>query len=79
MRPLLLHASDDLRLISKIGHALYVIIKASRLLTIRCDTATPQANLDEIRRHADVGRLTGALFVDLKKAFDTVPHKELIS
>ena len=34
---------------------------------------------DEIRRHADAGRLTGALFVDLKKAFDTVPHKELIS
>ena len=34
---------------------------------------------DEIRRNADAGRLTGALFVDLKKAFDTVPHKELIS
>ena len=34
---------------------------------------------DEIRRNAHAGRLTGALFVDLKKAFDTVPHKELIS
>ena len=35
---------------------------------------------DEIRRNADAGRLTGALFVDLRKAFDTVPlHKELIS
>ena len=34
---------------------------------------------DEIRRNADAGRLTGALFVDLKKAFDTVPHKELVS
>ena len=34
---------------------------------------------DEIRRNVDAGRLTGALFVDLKKAFDTVPHKELIS
>ena len=34
---------------------------------------------DEIRRNADAGRLTGALFIDLKKAFDTVPHKELIS
>ena len=34
---------------------------------------------DEIRRNAHAGRLTGPLFVDLKKAFDTVPHKELIS
>ena len=34
---------------------------------------------DKIRRNADAGRLTGALFVDLKKAFDTVPHKEVIS
>ena len=32
---------------------------------------------DAIRRNADAGRLTGALFVDLKK--DAVPHKELIS
>ena len=34
---------------------------------------------NEIRRNADAGRLTGALFVDLKKVFDTVLHKELIS
>ena len=34
---------------------------------------------DEIRRNVDAGRLTGVLFVDLKKAFDTIPHKELIS
>ena len=34
---------------------------------------------DEIRRNADAGRLTGAFFVDLKKAFDTVRQKELIS
>ena len=25
-----------------------------------------------------VGRLTGALFADLKKAFDIVPHKEFL-
>ena len=34
---------------------------------------------DEIRKNADAGRLTGALFIDLRKAFDTVPHEELIS
>ena len=34
---------------------------------------------NEIRRNPDAGRLTGALFVDLKKVFDTVLHKELIS
>ena len=34
---------------------------------------------DEIRRTADAGRLTGALFVDHKKIFDTVPYTELIS
>ena len=34
---------------------------------------------NEIRNNADAGRLTGALFVDLKKVFDTVLHKELIS
>ncbi|XP_015759737.1 PREDICTED: uncharacterized protein LOC107339008 [Acropora digitifera] len=34
---------------------------------------------DEIRRNADAGRLTGAFFVDLKKTFDTVRQKELIS
>ena len=34
---------------------------------------------DEIRRNAHAGRLTGALFLDLKKAFGTLPHKEPIS
>ena len=34
---------------------------------------------DEIRRSAESGKLTGALFIDLRKAFDSVPHKELLS
>ena len=33
---------------------------------------------DTIRRSTDAGKLTRALFIDLKKAFDTVPHDDLI-
>ena len=33
---------------------------------------------DEIRRSAESGKLTGALFIDLRKAFDSVPYKELL-
>ena len=34
---------------------------------------------DEIRRSAESGKLTGAFFIDLRKAFDSMPHKELLS
>ena len=34
---------------------------------------------DEIRRSAESGKLTGALLIDLRKTFDSVPHKELLS
>ena len=33
---------------------------------------------DEIRRSAESGKLSGALFIYLRKAFDSVPHKELL-
>ena len=33
---------------------------------------------DTIRRNSDEGKMTGALFIDLKKAFDTVPHDCLL-
>ena len=33
----------------------------------------------EIRRSAESGKLTGALFIDLRKPFDSVTHKELLS
>ena len=35
--------------------------------------------LDHIRREADKGRLTGALFIDLSKAFDTISYSVLLS
>ena len=34
---------------------------------------------DEIRRSAESGKSTGAFFIDLRKAFDSMPHKELLS
>ena len=35
--------------------------------------------LDYIRKEADNGKLTGALFIDLSKAFDTISHSGLLS
>ena len=34
--------------------------------------------LDEIRHNTDAGKMTGAIFVDLSKAFDTLNHAKII-
>ena len=33
---------------------------------------------DKIRKNADSGLLTGAIFIDIKKALDTVNHENLL-
>ena len=35
--------------------------------------------LDDIRKNVDSGKLTGVIFLDLSKAFDTVSHSSLLS
>ena len=35
--------------------------------------------VDTIRRNMDEGRLTGAIFIDLSKAFDTLSHSQIIN
>ena len=34
---------------------------------------------DFIRKKADSGKATGAVFIDLSKAFDTISHSDLLS
>lgn len=35
--------------------------------------------LDKIRKNMDSGKLTGAIFIDLSKAFDTLSHNQIIA
>ena len=42
------------------------------------DTATTLF-VDNIRKNIDIGKLVGAIFIDLTKAFDTVSHRVLLS
>ena len=32
-----------------------------------------------IRKNMDLGKLTGAIFIDLSKAFDTLSHSQIIN
>ena len=42
-----------------------------------CETAVTYFT-DKIRKNADCGLLTGAIFIDIKKAFDTVNHENFL-
>ena len=35
--------------------------------------------VDTIRKNMDLGKLTGAIFIDLSKAFDTLSHNQIIN
>ena len=35
--------------------------------------------IDSIRKNMDLGKLTGAIFIDLNKAFDTLNHNQTIN
>ena len=34
--------------------------------------------LDETKRNTDIGNVTGAIFIDLSKTFDTLSHAQII-
>ena len=54
----------------------------SRQFAFRKGRCTKQAIVyltDIIRKNVDNGRYTGAVYIDLRKAFDTVDHATLLS
>ena len=68
-------------------HQLHKYLQAHHLLSPyqhgfrqRHSTTTATIALtDDIRRNMELGLMTGAIFIDLRKAFDTVDHTILIS
>ena len=68
-------------------HQLYTYIQCHKVLSpnqcgFRKCHSTEWAAMcfaDTIRRNIDQGRLTGAVFIDLRKVFDTVNHEVLLS
>ena len=69
-----------------VHHQLYAYLQRHKILSpfqcgFRKSHSTEWAAMcfaDTIRRNIDQGRLTGAVFIDLRKAFDTVDHAVLL-
>ena len=70
-----------------VHHQLYEYLESNKLLSpyqfgFRKNHSTSSAVVhltDTVRKSMDMGKLTGALFIDLRKAFDTVDHECLTS
>ena len=70
-----------------VHYQLYEYLESNKLLApyqfgFRKNRSTSSAVVhltDTIRKNMDMGELTGALFIDLQKAFDTVDHQSLTS
>ena len=82
------HLISVLPLVSKVleravHHQVYVYLQCHQVLSpyqngfLKCHSSewATMFFADTIRRNIDQGGLTGAVFIDLRKTFDTVNHK----
>ena len=77
-----------MRQVAKLNNSRYVSFEIVHLILKYCincfstsyiDQTTAISLTDSIRRNIDQKMLTGAVFVDLRKAFDTVDHSLLLA
>ena len=75
------------KILERVAHnQLYNFLAENNRLTskqygFRAKSSTGTANLhftSEVLKNMDTGQLTGAVFLDLAKAFDTMDHKLLV-
>ena len=75
------------KILERVHLQLYEYLENNKLLStyqfgFRKNRSTVSAVVhltDTIRKNMDMGQLTGALFIDLRKAFDTADHQSLTS
>ena len=67
-----------------VHQSLYDYLEENKLLSIRQSRRSSTQHAvkrlsDQIRKNMDKGLMTGTVFVDLSKTFDTVDHAQLLS